>query len=934
MWALTGHVAYSLRLRALAARLRLVPVPRRVPAPRARHDRGAVPLEGHRLSPLADHASSPRRAGSSGSRGRARCSGASRCGGIPNGIDLDDVPPRPRGEARQGARARPERPVVLFSSLERNDRRKGGDVARRCAVLARRPRLPARRARAGGERLRARRSRALGTVRDDERLALAYAAADVFVLPALAENLPNVAVESIACGTPVVRLGGRRDPRRRSRRRDGLLVAARRRDRARGGDPAPARRRRAPRAARRAGAFRRRGRVRRRARGARVRGALRRAARERSRARVKVSHRHAVVQPGAVPRGDDRVGARAGLSGDRVRRRRRRLDGRQPRRSSRRYEDRLHVVDAQENAGQVAAINSGFERTSGELMAYVNSDDTLLPGAVSEMVAELEADPALVMVYGDALYTDADSNRTGYLTSREWDPPAMVRNCDNHVVQPSSMWTRAAWEHAGPFDERGYYFFDFELYLRLSRARSRETRAAAVVDLPRAPGVEVGRRPDRQGARLPAFRRRVPDRRPAAGGAAAVRARGSRARARRCGEQPLRPARARPRAALAVGGARHRPAERVAAVALARGQEPASEIASSAACGRGAVPRIGVDATSVSRDGKGHARSQRRLVEALAALGRYDVVAYVRTHGGGGSPPRRRDGRARAGKGRRAGSRSACGARCAGSTRSSRSATGCRSVRKGALSSGSSSSPTHRIAENRRRGAGAYQRGSDLLTAALWRRSLARAARVVAGSRATAAELGGDVPVVYPRRRRRLRARPRSRGEVRLPPLVLRPARQHRDRARGLRAGRDRRRAARRRRARRPRAGAARARGRAGPLPRPRVRRGARRALPRRARVRRRDAVRGLRVPARRGARLRRAGRGEQPLLDPGGRRRGRAALRSASMPRRSRRRCDACSPRTGSPSDLRRRGFEQAGRFTWERTAEGFAAVIDDVLA
>ena len=135
---------------------------------------------------------------------------------------------------------------------------------------------------------------------------------------------------------------------------------------------------------------------------------------------------------------------------------------------ARRYEDRLHALVAQEDAGQVAAINSGFERTSGDLMAYVNSDDTLLPGAVSEMVAELAADPALVMVYGDALYTDADSKRTGYLTSREWDPPAMVRNCDNHVVQPSSMWTRAAWEHAGPFDERGYYFFDFELYLRMS----------------------------------------------------------------------------------------------------------------------------------------------------------------------------------------------------------------------------------------------------------------------------------------------------------------------------------------------------------------------------------------------------------------------------------------------------------------------------------
>jgi glycosyltransferase involved in cell wall biosynthesis len=133
-----------------------------------------------------------------------------------------------------------------------------------------------------------------------------------------------------------------------------------------------------------------------------------------------------------------------------------------------RYADRLHWWTHQPNAGQVAAINRGFEHTSGELMTFVNSDDTLLPGAVTEMVAEFEANPDLVLVYGDALYTDADSKVTGYLTSRVWDPPLMVRSCDNHVVQPSSMWTRASWERAGPFDERGYYFFDFELYLRLS----------------------------------------------------------------------------------------------------------------------------------------------------------------------------------------------------------------------------------------------------------------------------------------------------------------------------------------------------------------------------------------------------------------------------------------------------------------------------------
>ncbi len=134
----------------------------------------------------------------------------------------------------------------------------------------------------------------------------------------------------------------------------------------------------------------------------------------------------------------------------------------------RRYEDRLAWWTQQENAGQVAALNRGFARSTGEYLAFVNSDDTLLPGAVSALVAELESDPRLVLVYGDSVYTDAESRQRGPLPSRIWDPALMVRRADNHVVQPSSMWRRSAWEHAGPLNEGGYYFFDFEFYLRLS----------------------------------------------------------------------------------------------------------------------------------------------------------------------------------------------------------------------------------------------------------------------------------------------------------------------------------------------------------------------------------------------------------------------------------------------------------------------------------
>ncbi len=134
----------------------------------------------------------------------------------------------------------------------------------------------------------------------------------------------------------------------------------------------------------------------------------------------------------------------------------------------RRHADRLAWWTQQENAGQVAALNRGFARAGGEYLAFVNSDDTLLPGAVATMVEALERDPALLMVYGDAIYTDAESRQTGRLPSRPWEPALMVRRADNHVVQPSSMWRRHAWERAGPLDESGYYFFDFQFYLRVS----------------------------------------------------------------------------------------------------------------------------------------------------------------------------------------------------------------------------------------------------------------------------------------------------------------------------------------------------------------------------------------------------------------------------------------------------------------------------------
>ena len=155
-----------------------------------------------------------------------------------------------------------------------------------------------------------------------------------------------------------------------------------------------------------------------------------------------------------------------------------------------RYADRLTLIQ-QENSGQPGAINRGFAQTRGELIGYLNSDDTLLPGAIDAMVAELEREPRALLVYGDAPYTDEHSERTGYLRARDFDVAAMQRTCDNPSCSRRRS-GRRVWERFGPFDE-GVLLLRLRV-LRPLPARPCAPARDAVVDIPHPRGGEVDRR--------------------------------------------------------------------------------------------------------------------------------------------------------------------------------------------------------------------------------------------------------------------------------------------------------------------------------------------------------------------------------------------------------------------------------------------------------
>ena len=156
------------------------------------------------------------------------------------------------------------------------------------------------------------------------------------------------------------------------------------------------------------------------------------------------------------------------------------------------------------------------------------------------------------------------------------------------------------------------------------------------------------------------------------------------------------------------------------------------------------MTRIAVDATSISSAGKGISRVQLGTVHALAALGRHELVAYV-SEDVELAVPTVRVRRRPALWWEQVGLRRAAHDADAVLTWTDRLPLG----GGGRFVIWLFELPTHRIALNREREAGAYQRASDLATQLLWGPSLRRAARVLAGSEATATELGG-APVLHP----------------------------------------------------------------------------------------------------------------------------------------------------------------------------------------
>jgi glycosyltransferase involved in cell wall biosynthesis len=138
-----------------------------------------------------------------------------------------------------------------------------------------------------------------------------------------------------------------------------------------------------------------------------------------------------------------------------------------------RWRDRI-VFRSGPDGGQTAAINSGIAQAGGEILAYLNSDDTYCDGAIAAAIEAFELHPDADVIYGDAQCIDADDRVLARYPTEDFSLDRLKLVC--FLCQPAVFFRREFFDRIGPFDPRFDHCLDYEYWLRAALLGARFVR--------------------------------------------------------------------------------------------------------------------------------------------------------------------------------------------------------------------------------------------------------------------------------------------------------------------------------------------------------------------------------------------------------------------------------------------------------------------------
>ncbi|HRJ57534.1 MAG TPA: glycosyltransferase family 2 protein [Anaerolineales bacterium] len=131
------------------------------------------------------------------------------------------------------------------------------------------------------------------------------------------------------------------------------------------------------------------------------------------------------------------------------------------------YADELTYWESQKDNGQADAINKGFARASGDIIAWLNSDDFYLPGTVSAAVKIFDENPDVVLVYGNMLAVDENGATFNTLTYKQLTLEDLL--CFQIIGQPAVFMRRSALQKTSGLDLSFHFLLDHLLWIQIAK---------------------------------------------------------------------------------------------------------------------------------------------------------------------------------------------------------------------------------------------------------------------------------------------------------------------------------------------------------------------------------------------------------------------------------------------------------------------------------
>jgi glycosyltransferase involved in cell wall biosynthesis len=133
------------------------------------------------------------------------------------------------------------------------------------------------------------------------------------------------------------------------------------------------------------------------------------------------------------------------------------------------YERQISYWSSEKDAGQSDGINKGFLKSTGEILAWLNSDDTYLPGTLKKIAAFFVAHPTVDVLYGDAYIMDEKDSVVRDMKEVRFSKGAL-RSWQMNLIQPSTFWRRDMFFAAGMLRPQFHFAMDVDLWFRFLNA--------------------------------------------------------------------------------------------------------------------------------------------------------------------------------------------------------------------------------------------------------------------------------------------------------------------------------------------------------------------------------------------------------------------------------------------------------------------------------